>query len=210
MLLLSNTTSSPRLILWALTMISLWDACRKILVSCTTWNCPLSIISFNTLPGPTLGSWFTSPTRISLVPATIAFRRDCIRLISTIDISSIITTSVSSGLLSFRSNPTAPSIPPFNSSIRCMVLASYPVISLIRFAALPVGAARKMSRPSSSKYLIILLIVVVLPVPGPPVITKSPFLTASETASFWCSSSSMPVCFSILWIRWVISASDTS
>ena len=157
-----------------------WDACRKILVSCTTWNCPLSIISFNTLPGPTLGSWFTSPTRISLVPATIAFRRDCIRLISTIDISSIITTSVSSGLLSFRSNPTAPSIPPFNSSIRCMVLASYPVISLIRFAALPVGAARKMSRPSSSKYLIILLIVVVLPVPGPPVITKI-FRQASQS-----------------------------
>ena len=48
-----------------------------------------------------------------------------------------------------------------------MVFASYDVASDILFAALPVGAASAMLSPSLSKYLIIVFIVVVFPVPGP-------------------------------------------
>ena len=210
MLLLSRETSSPRLILCAFTMMSLVDAWRKIFVSITTLNASDWMMSFNTLPGPTLGSWLISPTRISLVPGAIAFKREFISVMSTIDISSIITRSVSNGFVSLRSNPALPSIPPFNSSMRWIVRASNPVVSLILFAARPVGAARKMSMPSISKYRMIVLIVVVLPVPGPPVMTKRPFRTASFTACTWCSSNCIPVCFSMLWIRCSISASATS
>ena len=61
------------------------------------------MISLSTVPGPTLGSWFISPTRISLVPIATAFNKAFIRKISTILTSSIISTSASSGLSSFLS-----------------------------------------------------------------------------------------------------------
>ena len=118
MLLLSKETCSPRLILCAFTIISLVDACRKIFVSITTLHVSDWIMSLNTHPGPTLGSWLISPTKISLVPGATAFKREFISEISTIDISSMITTSVSSGFVSFLSNPALPSMPPFNSNIR--------------------------------------------------------------------------------------------
>ena len=107
LLLLSIFTVSPRLILWAFMTISLSVACRKILFSFTTLKHRESITSFKTLPGPTLGSWLTSPTRISLVPTCTARSSACIREISTIDISSIMITSASSGFSSFRSKCTA-------------------------------------------------------------------------------------------------------
>ena len=50
-----------------------------------------------------------------------------------------------------------------------MVLASRPVASLMRLAALPVGAARSTSRPYARYAAMIPWVVVVLPVPGPPV-----------------------------------------
>ena len=150
-LLLSKITGSPRLILCALTMMSLSDAWRKIRFRRTTLQAWESMMSFNTHPGPTLGSWLTSPTRISLVPTEIALSREYISEISTIDISSTMITSASSGLLSSLSNPPLPSAPPFSSNIRWTVRASNPVVSLMRFAARPVGAAKKISKPSSSK-----------------------------------------------------------
>ena len=124
------------------------------------------------------------------------------------DISSIMMTSASRGFSSFLSKcipmlwapfpdlgapgitgASLPGIPTgTSSSMRWMVLASYPVASVIRLAARPVGAARSISIPSISKYRMIVLMVVVLPVPGPPVITNSPLFTASYTA-FSCSSS---------------------
>ena len=63
-----------------------------------------------------------------------------------------------------------------------MVLASHPVASVILFAARPVGAARRISISSISKYRIIVLMVVVFPVPGPPVMISRPLFTASMTA----------------------------
>ena len=105
MLLLSSTTGSPRLILWALTIISLSPACRNIFVSFTTGKQPDEIMSFSTLPGPTLGSWFTSPTRITRVPGTIAFKSAYISGRSTIDISSMMITSASSGFSALRWKP---------------------------------------------------------------------------------------------------------
>ena len=54
-----------------------------------------------------------------------------------------------------------------------MVLASNPQTSLILFAALPVGAANITLLCSIFIALIIVFIIVVFPVPGPPVITKA-------------------------------------
>ena len=191
-LLLFRGTCSPALILWALTIMSLCAAWRKIFVSFTTGNFPDSIISRSTFPGPTLGSWFTSPTRIRRVPTVTAFKSACIRLISTMDISSMMITSASRGFSSFRSKcipssrlspadsaPESPAGIPVSSKSRWMVFDSLPVASDIRFAARPVGAARRISISSCSKYRMIVLIVVVFPVPGPPVMIKRPWLTAS-------------------------------
>ena len=131
----------------------------------------------------------------NLVPGTIACRSAFIRYRSTMDISSMIITSVSNGLPALRSNMDAfpffmsrsLSASPLISNIRWIVIASYPVASVIRFAALPVGAAKRISNPSCSKYWIIPLIVVVLPVPGPPVKT-----TILSCATAWIAS----FCFS--------------
>ncbi len=60
--------------------------------------------------------------------------------------------------------------------------ASLLEVSLILFAALPVGAAKVTLLPLFSNMSIIALIVVVLPVPGPPVIINTPLLTDSLTA----------------------------
>ena len=123
-LLLFNTTGSPALILCAFITMSLSPAWRKILVRVTTGKHSEEIISFNTLPAPTDGNWFTSPTRTRRVPVTIADNSACMSGKSTMDISSIIITSVSRGFSLFRKNPfTLPSSSgfPLTSSRRWMV-----------------------------------------------------------------------------------------
>ncbi len=105
------------------------------------------------------------------------------RRISTMDISSMMTASAFMGLSSFRWKASSLSSPKPYSSRRCMVLASRPVASVMRFAARPVGAASSAFRPSSSSKSIIQLIAVVFPVPGPPVITVTPCCIAWITAS---------------------------
>ena len=76
-----------------------------------------------------------------------------------------------------------------------MVRASAPVASLIRLAARPVGAHRtvSLSFESSSRMQ---LMMVVLPVPGPPVITKTPFSSAPAMAWRWVGEKVMFRCFS--------------
>ena len=64
-----------------------------------------------------------------------------------------------------------------------MVSAGCPVDSVILLAARPVGAQSLISIPFFIKYLIIASIIVVLPVPGPPVITATPAVMAVFTAS---------------------------
>ena len=94
------------------------------------------------------------------------------------DISSTITTSASSGLSSSRAKPW-PS-PPYSSS-RCSVRAEHPVASLMRLAARPVGA-QSSTRPMRRIRRMMQLMDVVLPVPGPPVTTVTPSVTAASTA----------------------------
>ena len=97
LLYLLSVTCSPLFILCALVIISLSAACLNIFSSFTTLKHSEYIMSFNTFPGPTLGSWSTSPTSISLVPTGTALRSAFIILISTIDISSTMMTSASRG-----------------------------------------------------------------------------------------------------------------
>ena len=103
---------------------------------------------------------------------------------STMDISSTITASHFKGFSSSRAKnifPVAGSMPA--SSNLWMVDASSPVTSLNRFAARPVGAARRHRScilPSNSN---IPFNMVVFPVPGPPVISSRPEFAASRMAS---------------------------
>ena len=54
-----------------------------------------------------------------------------------------------------------------------MVRASCPVASVMRLAALPVGAASATVSPARLSSRMMQLITVVLPVPGPPVMTTT-------------------------------------
>ena len=210
---LSREISLPALILCAFTTIWLSAAWRKIWFNRTTLQNSALIISRRTFPGPTDGSWLTSPTIIRRHPGTIAFNKAFSRKISTIENSSTITTSASSGCNSFLSKCipllSSESTLPFNSKSRWIVCASHPVVSDILLAARPVGAAKSTSIPSSSKTCRIVLIVVVLPVPGPPVIMVTPFWTAWYTALFCNISKTIPWRFSILETLFESVSSDT-
>ena len=153
---------------------------------------PLSRMSPSTFPAPTLGSWSASPTRISRVPGSMARSRLRISIRSIIEASSAMMQSASSGFSAFREK--APSSPPYSSS-RWMVFASAPVASVIRLAARPVGAHSStwFSPLSSSRMQ---LIMVVFPVPGPPVITKTPVSSARTMASRWFRENRIPRSFS--------------
>ena len=185
LLLLSSVRCFPSFILWAFITISLSSACLNIFLRATTAKHPEEITSLSTAPGPTLGSWFVSPTIIRRTPTGIAFNSALKRGRSTMDISSMITTSDSIGLSSLNSylKPLSSVSDTLRCSILCIVEASAPVASVILLAARPVGAAREIDRPSVSKYLIIMFMIVVLPVPGPPVMTVIPFFIAVATAS---------------------------
>ena len=73
-----------------------------------------------------------------------------------------------------------------------MVLASRPVASDMRFAARPVGAHRATRAPRASRMRMMAFTSVVLPVPGPPVMTSSLSRAAFSTASFWTGERVMP------------------
>ncbi len=70
------------------------------------------------------------------------------------------------------------------SKARWMVLASFSVASLSRFAALPVGADKSTLLPHFSKTSTTAFTMVVFPVPGPPVMTNIFLSRLSLMASF--------------------------
>ena len=136
-------------------------------------------------PHPTDGSWSGSPTSIIEVPLSVASRRCLKSMVSTMDISSITITLHTIGLslpCTKRRLLYCPALSSGNrsSSSELMVLltpkslwmveASLPQASESFFAALPVGAAKTQLILFLLKYSPRIPIIVVLPVPGPPVI----------------------------------------
>src|SRR6516225_9001350 len=77
-----------------------------------------------------------------------------------------------------------------------MVFASNPVASVMRLAARPVGAQSRSSVPLAARIRKTALIIVVLPTPGPPVITTTLDFSASRMAVTWLSARLSPTCFS--------------
>ena len=67
-----------------------------------------------------------------------------------------------------------------------MVFASTPVASVMRFAARPVGAQSNSDTPLAARILRIELTIVVLPTPGPPVITSTFAVSARRIAALGC------------------------
>ena len=132
-------------------------------------------MSARTLPGPTDGNWSMSPMN-STRAWPQARPRSLEMNMSGIELSSMLIIPVIKGLAALRSNPLMSGR---YSSRRWMVLPSKPVVSVMRLAAFPVGAASENSRCSSVRTRIrgasfchasqMTRSVWVFPVPGPPV-----------------------------------------
>src|ERR1700693_1034936 len=73
-----------------------------------------------------------------------------------------------------------------------MVLASKPVASVIRLAARPGGAHNKSRTPFAARMRRMALTMVVLPTPGPPVMTSTLETRASLMAIAWLSARTSP------------------
>src|SRR5271157_4545123 len=174
-------------------MIRLAAACRNTSVRRTTGTTPEPMMSANTCPGPTEGSWSISPTISSAALSGVAFMSACINMTSTMEASSITSRSQSTGLSALRLKP-----PPMGSTSRSrwIVLASTPVASVMRLAARPVGAHSNSLTFLAPRILRIELTIVVLPTPGPPVITSAFAVSASRIAALWLSASCRPLRFS--------------
>jgi hypothetical protein len=69
-----------------------------------------------------------------------------------------------------------------------MVLASKPVASVMRLAARPVGAHSRSLTPLAARIRRMPLTMVVLPTPGPPVMTNTLHTSASRIAADWLSA----------------------
>ena len=182
----------PLLMRWALTTMWLCAAWRKTSVSRATGSTRLSRMSRSTLPAPTLGSWSASPTSTRRVPGRTALSSERMSSRSTMDISSTMTTSAFRGSSSvLPKSGASSSSPAAYSSRRWMVLASWPVASVMRLAARPVGAARETVRPAPCIRRMMQLMTVVLPVPGPPVMTTTGDSAAMRMAARWPASKRM-------------------
>ena len=179
---------SPATIRWAFVTIKLCMDCRKISFKRTTGSISEAIRSPSTLPGPTLGSWSLSPTRIKRQPSGSARSTASKMVTSTMESSSITSASQSRLFFSFLAKVGWSFSSHSTCNKRWMVLASLPVRSDIRFAARPVGAAKSTFSPLRSKILMIALSVVVFPVPGPPVKINMPWDSALRMACFCISA----------------------
>ena len=67
-----------------------------------------------------------------------------------------------------------------------------PVVSVSRFAARPVGAHRRHLTPLARRIIRIEFTTVVLPTPGPPVMTTTRFARTAFSASRWLGASVLP------------------
>ena len=184
---------SPLFIKWAFFTIIDCSDCLNISSRFTDSTTPDFKMSASTFPAPTDGSWSLSPTKMSLVGLSMDFRSVSMRRISTIETSSKIKTSHSSS--SIFEKPRSPA-KPISRSL-WIVKASRPVCSFILLAALPVGAASFITLSMDSKMSIKTFSVVVFPVPGPPVMTKTPLFIASLTALLCVFESSISLNFSV-------------
>jgi hypothetical protein len=77
-----------------------------------------------------------------------------------------------------------------------MVFASKPVASVMRLAARPVGARSTSLTPFAASMGRMALTIVVLPTPGPPVMTRTLDISASRIAATWLSASASSIRFS--------------
>ena len=127
-----------------------------------------------------------SPTMMSAAWSGTAFSSACMSRTSTIDASSKTRRSQSRQLPSLRLKPP---VLGSTSRSRWMVLASIPVASVIRLAARPVGAQSNILTPLTPRMRKIELTMVVLPTPGPPVMTSALLISANRIASRWLSAS---------------------
>ena len=159
---------------------------------------PLRMRSENTFPAPTLGSWSGSPTSTRRQPGRSAASSARISERSTIEVSSTMSASASSGSFSPLVNVTSPvwslKVMP---SMRWMVCASRSHSSPMRLAARPVGAASRTFNPMRSKSATMARTLVVLPVPGPPVSSSNSSFAASSTARRWSGAYCTPCSRSI-------------
>ena len=178
--------NSPLFMRCELVTMRLSSACLNISLSLVVCILSLAIMSRRTLPAPTDGSWSASPVNMSRVPVFTASRSPSISMISIIEASSTMMTSCSSGFSSFLPKLSMSSSSEYTySRSRWMVIAGLPVASSMRFAARPVGAASATLSPSLANILTRILSIVVLPVPGPPVIIETLLASAAYTASIW-------------------------
>ena len=100
--------------------------------------------------------------------------------------SSTTSTSASTGRLMLRPKLASTGR---HSSRRCSVAAGRPVVSDSRLAARPVGAASATCRPACDRICTIPRTMVVLPTPGPPVITTTWLRSTWRIASACCRAS---------------------
>ena len=146
-------------------------------------------MSASTCPGPTEGSWSTSPTSISAARWRHRLeQRVHQRHVDHRDLVHHQQVALERVLLAPLEAAPAGSA----SSRRWMVLASSPVASLIRLAARPVGAPGRWPGSWPARIFRMALTSVVLPTPGPPVITSSLERSARRTASRWLAASAIP------------------
>ena len=153
---------------------------RKTSFNRTTGTTPLAITWCRTIPGPTEGSWSTSPTRISEPPGGWAASKWLMSGTSSMEHSSTTRRSHCRGFRRFLANRPVAGM---TSSVRWMVLASIPVAWESRLAARPVGAHNRHCTFLALRIIRIEFIRVVLPTPGPPVITRTRWLKAWTRAS---------------------------
>ncbi len=161
-----------------------------------------TLSSANTAPDSTAASWSLSPSRMMRAAGGTASSRRVASARSSIEASSTTSASMGNGFAASCAKPAGvmPSrrwtvdesrgIFSRKASGRCC--ARWRMASVMRAAALPVGAASAMRQPGSSatRQASRLTTVVVLPVPGPPLITVSRPRSASAAAS--CCQSAAP------------------